>query len=254
MPAWRVGWRRLPLGGAVGDQSGYRQGRSRRSPLVVRGNAGGDAIACAQRWRAPRRCVPMTVCAAVPRRRRLLPGRRPSSASAAVGADNSVTGIDLVSSSAGPEKVKFGIWLRGGRWLRHCRFSCHYDSLTSRAQGIRLARLARPVRSRQVRRDPHPAPPGRRAPAPGQPPSLSWADRAILAALARLLPGGALRQLRLIISPRTLLRWHADLVRRHWAYPRRGPGRPSTAPAIRALVLEMAHDNPGWGTGAFTAS
>jgi putative transposase len=79
-------------------------------------------------------------------------------------------------------------------------------------------------------------------------PSLSWADRAILAALARLLPGDALRQLCLIISPRTLLRWHADLVRRHWTYPRRGPGRPSTAPAIRALVLEMAHDNPGYGS------
>jgi len=45
-------------------------------------------------------------------------------------------------------------------------------------------------------------------------PKLSWADRAILSALARLLPGGHLRQLRLIISPRTLLRWHADLVRR----------------------------------------
>ena len=40
-------------------------------------------------------------------------------------------------------------------------------------------------------------------------PRLSWADRAILAALARLLPGGHLRQLRLIISPRTVLRWHA---------------------------------------------
>ena len=63
---------------------------------------------------------------------------------------------------------------------------------------------------------------------------LSWADRAILAALARLLPRGQLRQLRLIISPRTLLRWHADLVRRQWAYPRRSPGRPRTAQAIRA--------------------
>jgi hypothetical protein len=31
------------------------------------------------------------------------------------------------------------------------------------------------------------------------------------AALARLLPGS---QLRLIISPRTVLRWHASLVRR----------------------------------------
>jgi transposase len=78
-------------------------------------------------------------------------------------------------------------------------------------------------------------------------PRLSWADRAILAALARLLPGSQLRQLRLIISPRTLLRWHASLVRRHWAYSRRAPGRPRTAPAVRALVLEMARDNPGWG-------
>ena len=42
-------------------------------------------------------------------------------------------------------------------------------------------------------------------------PRLSWTDRAVLAALARLLPSGHLRQLRLIISPRTLLRWHAGL-------------------------------------------
>ena len=48
----------------------------------------------------------------------------------------------------------------------------------------------------------------------------------MLAALARLLPGSQLRQLRLIVSPRTLLRWHADLVRRRWAYPRRAAGRP----------------------------
>ena len=85
-------------------------------------------------------------------------------------------------------------------------------------------------------------------------PKLSWADRAILAALARLLPSGHLRQLRLIVSPRALLRWHAGLVRRHWALPRRAPGRPRTASPVRALALEMARDNPGWGTGASTAS
>jgi transposase InsO family protein len=78
-------------------------------------------------------------------------------------------------------------------------------------------------------------------------PRLSWADRAVLSALARLLPGSQLRQLRLIISPRTLLRWHADLARRHWAHPRRAPGRPRTAQAVRTLILEMARDNPGWG-------
>ena len=58
-------------------------------------------------------------------------------------------------------------------------------------------------------------------------PRLSWADRAILAALARLLPRGQLRQLQLLVSPRTLLRWHADLVRRRWTYPRPGAGRPA---------------------------
>jgi putative transposase len=78
-------------------------------------------------------------------------------------------------------------------------------------------------------------------------PRLSWADRAVLAALARLIPGRQLRQLRLIVSPRTLLRWHASLVRRKWTYPRRPPGRPRTASAIRELVLEMARDNPSWG-------
>jgi putative transposase len=78
-------------------------------------------------------------------------------------------------------------------------------------------------------------------------PRLSWADRAVLAALARLLTGGQLRQLHLIISPRTLLRWHASLVRHRWTCPHRSPGRPRTAPTIRPLILEMARDNPGWG-------
>jgi hypothetical protein len=77
-------------------------------------------------------------------------------------------------------------------------------------------------------------------------PKPSWADRAILATLARLLPSGHLGQLPLIVSPRTVLRWHASLVRRRWLYPRR-PGRPRTARAIRALVPEMARYNAGWG-------
>jgi putative transposase len=85
-------------------------------------------------------------------------------------------------------------------------------------------------------------------------PKLSWADRAILAALARLLPSAHLRQLRLIISPRTLLRWLADLARRRWAYPRRTSGRPRMAQAIRTLVMEMARDNPSWGTAGSTVS
>jgi hypothetical protein len=78
-------------------------------------------------------------------------------------------------------------------------------------------------------------------------PRLSWADRAILAALTRRLSTMHRRQLALIVTPRTLLRWHADLVRRRWTYRHRTPGRPRTGSTIRRLVLEMARDNPTWG-------
>ena len=76
-------------------------------------------------------------------------------------------------------------------------------------------------------------------------PTFTWLDRAVLSALSRLLPV-PLRQLRLV-TPRTLLRWHAHLVARRWTYPHRRPGRPPTAPPIRALVLRMARENPRWG-------
>jgi transposase InsO family protein len=76
-------------------------------------------------------------------------------------------------------------------------------------------------------------------------PTLTWLDRAMLSALSRLLPT-RLRRLRLV-SPRTLLRWHAQLVTRHWTYPRRRPGRPPTPPPIRALILQLARENARWG-------
>jgi putative transposase len=78
-------------------------------------------------------------------------------------------------------------------------------------------------------------------------PRPSWADRAVLSALFRVVPAGHRRRLRLLVSPRTVLRWHARLVKWRWTYPGRRPGRPRTAAVICRLVLEMARDNPTWG-------
>jgi putative transposase len=75
-------------------------------------------------------------------------------------------------------------------------------------------------------------------------PRLDWADRAVLAGLARLLPRPVRRGL--LVQPTTLLRWHRNLVRRRWTYPRRR-GRPAVAAEIRALVLRLARENPTWG-------
>lgn len=77
-------------------------------------------------------------------------------------------------------------------------------------------------------------------------PRLSRADRAVFAALTRLLSRTC--RLHRIVTPATILRWHRDLVKRRWTQPRRHrPGGRRTAPELRRLVLRLAAENSSWG-------
>ena len=80
-------------------------------------------------------------------------------------------------------------------------------------------------------------------------PHLTWADRALLATLLSVIPKARRHGLRLLVTPDTILRWHRDIVRRRQAArSRRGrTGLPATRRNIRALVLRLTRENPGWG-------
>jgi putative transposase len=80
-----------------------------------------------------------------------------------------------------------------------------------------------------------------------QRPRFEPADRAIMAALSRLVSRAALGSM--LVQPETVLGWHRELVRRKWAaFGRlRGPGRPRLNDEVVGLILRMVKDNPKWG-------
>jgi hypothetical protein len=75
-------------------------------------------------------------------------------------------------------------------------------------------------------------------------PRPGWPDRAVLAALARLLPR-VLRCCR-IVSPRTLLAWQQRLVTKKWTQPP-SPGHPPVTDELRELITWLGSENPRWG-------
>jgi hypothetical protein len=76
-------------------------------------------------------------------------------------------------------------------------------------------------------------------------PQISWSDRAVITALARLLP--ARRRRGFLVTPATILRWHRQLLRCRWTTQPVRAGRPAIPTGLRALTVRLATENPTWG-------
>jgi transposase InsO family protein len=76
-------------------------------------------------------------------------------------------------------------------------------------------------------------------------PRFEPADRAMLAAISRVLPRA--RWSCFFVKPETLLRWHRRLVAGAWTYPHRGTGRPPLDQELQQLIVRLGRENPRWG-------
>ena len=75
-------------------------------------------------------------------------------------------------------------------------------------------------------------------------PKLEPTDRALLAAIGRILPRS--RWSCFLVRPETLLGWHRRLVAGAWTYPRQ-PGRPPLDEDVQQLIIRLAKEHPCWG-------
>jgi putative transposase len=76
-------------------------------------------------------------------------------------------------------------------------------------------------------------------------------QRRRLAVKGKILGRKMLEQLGTVFTPDTILRWHRELVARHWDYSerRKHVGRPPVSKEIVDLVLRIARESPTWGYG-----
>jgi putative transposase len=76
-------------------------------------------------------------------------------------------------------------------------------------------------------------------------PTLGPGDRALLAAVSRVLPRS--RWSWFVVTPQTLLHWHRRLVAGTWTYPHRQTGRPPLDQEVQQLIVHLARENPRCG-------
>jgi putative transposase len=73
-------------------------------------------------------------------------------------------------------------------------------------------------------------------------------QRRRLAVRAKLLGRRVLAEVATIVTPDTLLRWHRTLIAEKYdGSAKRGPGRPTKAADLAALIVRMATENRDWG-------
>jgi putative transposase len=77
-------------------------------------------------------------------------------------------------------------------------------------------------------------------------PRLEPTDRALLAAVSRVLPRA--RCSCFLVRPETLLRWHRRLIAGVWTSPH-GPGRPPVGQEVQQLIVRLATE-PSLGLSA----
>jgi putative transposase len=76
-------------------------------------------------------------------------------------------------------------------------------------------------------------------------PRFEPADRALLAAVSRMLPRSVWSWF--LVEPDTLLGWHRRLVVGAWTDPQRHTGRPRLDEDVQLLIVGLATENPRWG-------
>ena len=78
---------------------------------------------------------------------------------------------------------------------------------------------------------------------------LNDEQRRMLGIKGKVLGRKVLEQVAGIMTPETILRWHRELIARHWDYSdrRKKIGRPAVPKEIADLVVRLAKENSRWG-------